>query len=113
MRPRLGLPLLALALLGGGGSTACRKAAETGEKRYALTGVVAGAWLGSGMINLYNAYFRFPVLDYRLSTDVAALSVVGSLAVAALGAQSAVRRAVRIPPAEAMRSEPPARYRQY
>ncbi|MGE4057145.1 MAG: FtsX-like permease family protein, partial [Vicinamibacterales bacterium] len=77
-----------------------------------LTGVVSGAWLGSGLIGLYNAYFRFPVLDYRLSTDVAALSVVGSLVVAALGAQSAVRRAVRIPPAEAMRSEPPARYRQ-
>jgi putative ABC transport system permease protein len=32
--------------------------------------------------------------------------------VAALGAQSAVRRAVRIPPAEAMRPEPPAAYRR-
>ena len=35
-----------------------------------------------------------------------------SLAVAAVGAQSAVRRAVRIPPAEAMRPEAPARYRR-
>ena len=38
--------------------------------------------------------------------------MIGSLAVAALGAQSAVRRAVRIPPAEAMRPESPARYRR-
>jgi putative ABC transport system permease protein len=38
------------------------------------------------------------------------LSVAGSLVVAALGAQSAVRRAVRVPPAEAMRPEAPARF---
>ena len=64
------------------------------------------------MIGLYNQFFRFPVLDYQLSVGVAVASVVGSLIVAALGAQSAVRRAVRIPPAEAMRPEPPARYRR-
>ncbi len=78
----------------------------------ACAGVVIGAWLGSAMSTLYNQYFRFPVLDYGLSTDVAALSIVGSLVIAALGAQSAVRRAVRVPPAEAMRPEPPARYRR-
>jgi putative ABC transport system permease protein len=77
----------------------------------AAIGVVAGAWLGSAMMGLYNQYFRFPVLDYRLSAGVAVGSLVGSLVVAALGAQSAVRRAVRIPPAEAMRPEQPARYR--
>ena len=78
----------------------------------AVLGVVSGAWLGSGMISLYNRYFRFPVLEYHLSTGVAVMSLIGSLIVAALGAQSAVRRAVRIPPAEAMRAEPPARYRR-
>lgn len=78
----------------------------------ALSGVAMGRWLGGAMINLYNAYFRFPQLDYHLSADVAAASVVGSLVVAALGAQSAVRRAVRIPPAEAMRPEAPERYRR-
>jgi putative ABC transport system permease protein len=78
----------------------------------ALAGVAGGAWLGSGMIGLYNQYFRFPILEYRLSVDVAIESVILSLVVAALGAQSAVRRAVRVPPAEAMRPEPPARYRR-
>ena len=78
----------------------------------AVVGVAAGAWLGSAMMGLYNQYFRFPILDYHLSAGVAVASLVGSLVVAALGAQSAVRRAVRIPPAEAMRPEPPARYRQ-
>jgi putative ABC transport system permease protein len=78
----------------------------------ALVGVAAGAWLGSNMIGLYNEFFRFPALDFHLAGGVAALSVILSLAVAAMGAQSAVRRAVRIPPAEAMRPEPPAGYRQ-
>jgi putative ABC transport system permease protein len=78
----------------------------------AALGVGGGAWLGSGLIGMYNIYFRFPVLDYGLSVDVAVASVVGSLIVAALGAQSAVRRAVAVPPAEAMRPEPPARYRR-
>jgi putative ABC transport system permease protein len=78
----------------------------------ALAGVIAGAWLGSSMIGLYNEFFRFPALDFHLSVNVAVLSVLVSLAVAAVGAQSAVGRAVRIPPAEAMRPEAPARYRR-
>jgi len=78
----------------------------------ACLGVAGGAWLGSGMIGLYNQYFRFPNLDYRMSTDVAMASLVGALIVAALGAWSAVRRAVRIPPADAMRPEAPAFFRR-
>jgi len=78
----------------------------------ALAGVVFGAWLGSGMVSLYNEFFRFPSLDYHVSMDVAIESLVGSLVVAALGAQSAVRLAVKVPPAEAMRPEQPARYRR-
>lgn len=77
----------------------------------AFVGVAAGAWLGSAMIELYNQFFRFPDLDYQLSFRVAAAAVFASLVVAALGAQAAVRRAVRIPPAEAMRPEAPAVYR--
>jgi putative ABC transport system permease protein len=75
-------------------------------------GVGAGAWLGSGLTNLYNDFFRFPFLHYHLSASLGVASLAISLAVAALGAQSAVRRAVRVPPAEAMRPEPPAAYRQ-
>jgi putative ABC transport system permease protein len=51
------------------------------------------------------------VLLYRLSGGVAVAGVLVSLGAGALGAALAVRRAVRIPPAEAMRPEPPARYR--
>jgi putative ABC transport system permease protein len=74
-------------------------------------GVAAGGWLGSAMITLYNEYFRFPVLLYRLSVGLVLGAAALGLGSAALGAITTVRRAVRVPPAEAMRPEPPARYR--
>ncbi|MEM7357389.1 MAG: ABC transporter permease, partial [Acidobacteriota bacterium] len=75
-------------------------------------GAVGGGWLGSGMISIYNQYFRFPFLEYRLSSDVALGAVLISFAASVLGAFGAVRKAVRLPPAEAMRPEAPASYRQ-
>ena len=77
-----------------------------------LLGVMVGAWVGSRFIGVYNQFFRFPTLAYYLSPTLALLSIAGSLVVAALGAQSAVRRAVRVPPAEAMRPEAPVRFRR-
>lgn len=76
----------------------------------ALGGVVGGRWLGAVIVELYNDVFRFPTLDFQVSAGLAAESVVGSLIVAALGAQTAVRRALAVPPAEAMRPESPARF---
>jgi putative ABC transport system permease protein len=75
-------------------------------------GVAAGAWLGSLIIDVYNQFFRFPVLDYRLSLGVTIGAAALSLASVGLGAWTAVRRAVRTPPAEAMRPETPPRYRR-
>ena len=77
----------------------------------ALAGVAVGAWLGAQMIQLYNLYFRVPTLDYRLSVEVALAAMALALISAGIGAGSAVRRAVAVPPAEAMRPESPARYR--
>ena len=77
----------------------------------AAIGIVGGARMGAGMISLYNQYFRFPILLYRLSVDVAVVAGFIALAAGGVGAIIAVRRAVRVPPAEAMRPEPPAHYR--
>ncbi|MPY86849.1 MAG: FtsX-like permease family protein [Luteitalea sp.] len=78
----------------------------------ALLGIIAGAWLGSGLAQLYTQYFAFPILLYGISFNVILGALAIALGAAAAGAFSAVRRSVRIPPAEAMRPEPPARYRQ-
>ena len=75
-----------------------------------LLGVGFGAWFGRGMTRLYTTFFEFPILEYRLLGRTVIESVGISLTAAALGALFAVRRAVRLPPAEAMRPEPPARY---
>jgi putative ABC transport system permease protein len=76
-----------------------------------LLGIAGGMWMGSKMTGLYNLYFKFPDLDYRLAGPVVVAAVAVSLAAAVLGALGAVRRAVRLPPAEAMRPESPPRYR--
>jgi len=75
-------------------------------------GTAGGAWLGSAMTALYNDYYRFPVLAYRLAPGVVVAAAVVCVVAAVLGAGAAVRRAVRLPPAEAMRPEPPASYRE-
>jgi putative ABC transport system permease protein len=77
----------------------------------AAAGTLAGAWMGSGLIWLYNDFFRFPILLYRLPAIVVIGALAISLGAAILGALGAVGRVVRLPPAEAMRPEPPARYR--
>jgi putative ABC transport system permease protein len=78
----------------------------------AVIGVAGGAWLGSTLIELYNRYFRFPVLLFHVPLGVAAGATALTLMSAGLGAIGAVLRAVRIPPAEAMRPEPPSGYRR-
>lgn len=76
----------------------------------ALVGIGAGARLGAGMTNLYADFFQFPILSYRLLPGTLVLAVAVSFAAAIAGALLAVRKAIRLPPAEAMRPEPPARF---
>jgi len=78
----------------------------------AALGVAVGAWLGRGMTEMYTAFFRFPLLQYQLAGRIVVAAVAVSVASAVLGALAAVRRAVVLPPAEAMRPEPPTRYRR-
>ena len=70
-----------------------------------------GLWLGSGLTDIYARFFHFPSLrlqaDLRMWLFAAGISA-GS---ACLGAAAAVRNAVALAPTEAMRPEPPARFR--
>jgi len=78
----------------------------------AALGLGAGAWLGRGMTRMYADFYNFPILQYRLPADLVAKAVLASLAAALLGSLVAVRQVVKLPPAEAMRPEAPARFRQ-
>jgi putative ABC transport system permease protein len=77
-----------------------------------VIGIAAGAWLGQLIIGLYNEFFRFPELRFSVPVSVVIGAMTMTFAAAAGGAFSAVRRAVNVPPAEAMRPEAPARYRR-
>jgi putative ABC transport system permease protein len=74
-------------------------------------GIAAGWWFGYSITALYTEYFRFPVLRYAPGAGVVLMAMMISLASASVGALAAVWRAVALPPAEAMRPEPPARFR--
>jgi len=73
-------------------------------------GAVGGALLGRALTGLYTGFFQFPILLYRVDSRVLLAAVLVGVAAAVAGAIGAVSRAVRLPPAEAMRPEPPARY---
>ncbi len=77
----------------------------------AVIGVVAGMLLGRGMLGFQHQFYRFPTLDYQLSAATVSQALMIALGAAAVGAASAVRRAVMLPPAEAMRPEPPGHFR--
>lgn len=77
-----------------------------------VLGALGGIWLGRALGGLYMEYYRFPELLFRLSPGWVLLVMLLSLLVALLGAWRAIRSAVDLPPAEAMRPESPVRYRR-
>jgi len=77
----------------------------------ALLGLPLGLYLGGLFVDLYRDYFYFPRLVFIVEPSLLLLTVGVSLLAAAVGALVAVRRAVTLAPAEAMRPEPPASYR--
>src|SRR5439155_427861 len=76
-----------------------------------IMGAAAGILLGHKLVLLYHRFFRFPELAFRLDQTAFPLALLVAAGAATLGVFSAVRRAARLPPAEAMRPEPPANYR--
>ena len=77
-----------------------------------IWGAVGGVILGHRLVLMYHRFFRFPDLEFRLDHTAFPLALLVSALAALLGVLSSVRRASRLPPAEAMRPEPPANYRR-
>ena len=73
-------------------------------------GIPGGIWFGQEVTAMYAKLFHFPTFTYRLTYDVALTASLVSIVAATLGAWGAILRAVRLPPAEAMRPEPPTSY---
>jgi putative ABC transport system permease protein len=76
-----------------------------------VVGAIAGTWLGTNVVTIYHRFFRFPSLLYRQDIPAVAVAFCVSAGAAFIGVIGAVRQAMRLPPAEAMRPEPPADYK--
>ncbi len=76
-----------------------------------LFGLIAGVGLGLKMVGMYELFFRFPDLSFRLDPVAVTVALTVGLGVVTLGVIGAVRKAADLPPAEAMRPEPPANFR--
>jgi putative ABC transport system permease protein len=74
-------------------------------------GLLGGVWLGQGLSAVYAGFYHFPFLHYQLHTDVIVLAALVSVIAGMTGTVFAVIKAVRLPPAEAMRPEAPTAYR--
>lgn len=76
-----------------------------------ILGSIAGNWMGGGLVNLYTMFFRFPSLEFQIDTSALGTALAISAGAASLGVLRVVRAAVKLPPAEAMRPEPPADFK--
>ena len=70
-------------------------------------GVIGGIWMGQGLSNIYMEFFSLPFMIYVLKPQVVIAAALIAVLVAILGTLHAVRNAVKLPPAQAMRPEPP------
>lgn len=76
-----------------------------------ITGIALGMWAGSAMTEVYAQFYRFPLIRYVAGARALSVAVLISGGAALVGALSAVRVAVKLPPAEAMRPESPPRFK--
>jgi putative ABC transport system permease protein len=75
-------------------------------------GIAVGLWFGRTLGGVYMEFYRFPYLMYELQSGIVITAVLISIASALIGTLHSVWKAAKLPPAEAMRPEPPAKYRK-
>lgn len=76
----------------------------------AFIGTALGLWFGVTVTSYYTNFFNFPLLRYKASIGLILTAIVISGSSGVFGAFVSVKQAVSLPPAEAMRPEPPARF---
>ncbi len=77
----------------------------------AIVGTVLGVWIEHLLGQLYLDYFRFPSLEYSFHLPVVLTAFALTAGASLIGVLGSVRRAVRLPPAEAMRPAAPPTFK--
>lgn len=75
-----------------------------------LGGVGLGLWIGAQVNKMYADLYKFPMLRFEAGADTFLFALLIAAGAALLGAWSAARRALALPPAEAMRPEAPPNF---
>lgn len=75
-----------------------------------VIGIGAGVWMGKGMSNIYMEMYSLPYMIYVLKPQVIIAAALISMGVAVTGTLYSVYRAARLPPAQAMQPELPAKF---
>ena len=78
----------------------------------ALAGALMGLWMAHAVTGVLSEYMRFPQMTVRFSWSAFAVTSAVSIAAAAIGSGLAVRRALALAPATAMRPPAPTVYRR-
>lgn len=76
-----------------------------------LAGIALGLWFAKGLGGIYQVFYSFPYLQFRLDPGILLQAVFVTGVAGLAGTAFAVRRAANLPPAEGMRPEPPPVYR--
>ena len=76
-----------------------------------VIGVLVGCLLGMQIMQIYTKFYRFPKLEFMLPMHVVWSSFGVAAGSAVVGTVGVIRKAVLLPPAEAMRPEPPSNFR--
>lgn len=76
-----------------------------------LAGIALGLWFAKALAGIYQVFYSFPFLHFELDPLILLQAVLVTAVAALAGTVFAVRRAAALPPAEAMRPEPPPVYR--
>lgn len=78
----------------------------------AAVGIGLGIWMGGAMAEIYLEYFQFPFLDYTIDWEVIFTALALTVGATLLGTTRSVMKALRLPPAEAMKPAAPPRFRR-
>lgn len=76
-----------------------------------VVGTIGGALLARDFTKMFLRVYQYPELVFRVQPNVAALAILVAGGAAIVGSIGAIVMAVRLPPAEAMRPEPPASFK--
>jgi len=75
-----------------------------------ILGTLGGTWMSNAMTGVYAQFYRFPSYIVEPPLQEALIATVLAMSAAGIGVIGALRRVVKLPPAEAMRPEPPPAY---